>query len=513
MLQLEQMFYLERTQMHTLDPLTAMQLTAGSTLNRPSAVIRELIDNAIDAQASHISIYLDTQGELAVHDNGIGMTADELVCAFERHTTSKLLRYDDLLTLQTLGFRGEALAAIAAIARVTCTSRTAQCTTAHEVRIAGGVLHDLRPCAGVVGTAIHVAHLYHTMPHRRHFWRQPHTERQHIVDICTQYALIYPMIRFMVTYEQQTLLATPGTGDIVHTLQTVWPHITMRTINATIASGAGTLWGYIGDEMAPTRRQQIVAINQRPIAVRGIIAHLLDEVLPPAPGRHPTAVLHFQLPNDGIDINQRSHKDELGIRTPSVIARLLYAAIRQPVEPHTPPIQVTQQLPAVTLIGRYAEWILWSSTEGILIMDPANVMRICDITALESGIVCVPPYVLDHHTAQVFLRYADQWQQFGIQLTHNQHDQLCITRLPQMAQTDALDTALSACVRTIRRGGTFAMGLGHLLEPDWLYAQLTRHPNPWDGHALYVIGNQRIAQALRISPTTGALDQSPQSPK
>lgn len=509
------MFYFESIKMHTLDPLTAMQLSAGSTLNRPAAVIRELIDNAIDAQARHITIYLDAQGALAVHDDGIGMTADELACAFQRHTTSKLHRYDDLLTLQTLGFRGEALAAIAAIARVTCVSRTAHCNSAHEIRLAAGEIHDLRPCAGVVGTAVRVERLYHAIPHRRHFWRQPHTERHHIVDVCIQYALIYPHIRFMVTYEQQVLLATPGTGDIAHTLHEIWPHITMHTIHAHSPDKSGELHGYIGDEFVTARRHQIVAINHRPVAVRGFMAHVIDEVLPPVQGRHATAVLHFVLPHDVIDVNQRSHKDELGIRTPSIIARLLYDAIRRPIHgAGTAHIHVPHCVPQVTLIGRYAEWILWSSSEGIIVMDPANVMRLCAITSLESGTVCVPPYPLDQHTTQVFARYADQWGQLGINLIYNQHNQLCITRLPKLAQTHALDTALHACVRTIRRGGTFAMGLGHLLDPDWLYTQLSHYPNPWDGHALFMIGHQRIAQALRPShPTTEALGQSLQSPE
>lgn len=497
--------------MHTLDPLTAMQLTAGSTLNRPAAVIRELIDNAIDAHAQHISIALDAQGTLAVHDDGIGMTADELISAFQRHTTSKLTCYDDLLTLTTLGFRGEALASIAAIARVTCISRTAHCTTAHEIRMAAGEMHDLRPCAGVVGTSMRVERLYQTIPQRRRFWRQPQTERQHILDVCTQYALIYPYIRMTVSYEQQVVLATSGSGDTIQVLSELWPDITMQAIHAQSIDGTGDLRGFVGDQATPARRYQIVAINQRPVAVRGFIAHLIDEVLPPQQGRHPAALLHFRLPNDGIDINQRSHKDELGIRTPSIVARLLYDAIRRPLGDQTPPIQVPQRLPHATLIGQHADWILWSSVEGLIIMDPANVVRMCNITTLESGRVCVPPYPLDSLTAQFFLQYAAQWERLGIQLTHNQHNQLCITRLPQMTHTNALDTAIRACVRTIRRGGTLAMGLGHLLDPNWLYAQLSCHPTPWDGHALFMVGHQRIAHALRVPSTPIAiLDQSQQ---
>jgi DNA mismatch repair ATPase MutL len=361
----------------------------------------------------------------------------------------------------------------------------------------------------MVGTSIRVEQLYQSMPHRRRFWRQPHTERQHIVDTCTQYALIYPHIRMTVTFEQQGLLATTGSGDHMQTLHEVWPHINMYTVNAHSTGGSGEVMGYVGDHAIPTRRCQVVAINQRPVAVRGFIAHIIDEVLPPFQGQHTATLLQFRLPKDSIDINQRNQKDELGIRTPSVIARLLYDAIRQPSIQHVPPIHVSQQLPQATYIGRHAEWLLWSSSEGVIVMDPANVIHMCGITTFASGQLCVPPYPLDHATAQLFLQYADQWQQLGLQFIHNQDNQLCITRIPHMAHTHALDTAIRSCVRTIRRGGTLAMGLGHLLDPDWLYTQLTRHPTPWDGQALLMIGHQRIAHALRMpSAMTAVLDQA-----
>ena len=490
--------------MHTLDPLTAAQITAGSTLNRPSAVIRELIENAIDAQAQHIAIYIDSNGTLTVQDDGIGMTVDELPRAFLRHTTSKLTHYDDLLTLRTLGFRGEALAAIGAIARVRCISKTNHCPTAHEIRIAGGELHDLRPCAGTTGTRIIVERLYHTIPHRRQFWRQPHTERQHIVDVCTHYAIIYAHISITVYLDQQVLLHTTGSGNIMNAIHHVWPNISLTPVTATLPHQFGQLAGYIGDTHAGARRQQVVAINNRPIAIRGFIAHLIDEVLPPYKHQHPTAVFCFTLPADSIDVNLRSNKDELGIRTPSTIARLLYDAVR--TQPDTSALHIVpiQNIPQLTFVGYYADWMVWHSVEGLVVMNPANVMHTCNITTLAPGALCVPPYVLDQKSSTLFLEHASAWDQLGLQLAHNHQNQLCLTRLPYMAHTNALSHALAACCRTVRSGGSFAMGIGHLLDPHWLYAQLIQHPRPWDGHALFMVGHQRITQALRIPHTLTA---------
>lgn len=498
--------------MHTLDQLTATQLTAGTTLNRPSAVICELIDNAIDAQAQQITIYLDAQGTLCVHDDGIGMTVEELPRAFARHTTSKITCYDDVYRLRTLGFRGEALASIAAIARVTCISRTQACASAHELRIAHGQIHDLRPCAGAVGTHITVERLYHAIPQRRNFWRQPHTERQHIVDMCTHYALTYPHIGFRVLYEQHTLLNTCNHHTLQDVLSALWPNEEFTPIDARLFDGQYHLSGFISQRMSPSRRQQIVAINQRPITVRGFMAHMIDEVLPPHHGHHPSVVLLFHLPTDEIDVNLRSHKDELGLRTPSVIARLLYSAIRQRhhgVFPQS--IITTHQLPELTLIGQYADWFVWSCVEGLVIMDPANVMAVCGITRLAPGRLCVPPYPIDKQAATIFLSHSTQWEHLGLQFDIRTPDQITLTHLPQVAHTNKLDRSLKAFVHTMRRGGTFAMGIGHFLDPHWLHAQLAQLSNPWDHHAIWMVGHQRIAQALRISaPTNQVPDQSQQ---
>lgn len=496
--------------MHTLDSTTTAQLSAGSTINRPAAVIRELIDNAIDAHATVISIYLDGQGRMRVQDNGTGMCSEDLTMAFQSHTTSKITRYEDLGTLTTLGFRGDALASIAAIARVTCISRTSACNTAHELRIAGGVVHDIRPCAGTIGTDITVERLYNTIPHRRSFWRQPHTERQYIVDVCTQYALIYTEISFGVFYEQTTLLHTPGTHDLHQTMLAIWPQIEPTYVHAQMHDNAIQVHGYIAPTTAAARRLQIVAINRRPVLVRGFLAHLIDEVVPPIRNRHPTVVLHFTLPSDEIDVNFRNNKDELGLRSPSMVARLLHAAIR------TPPSQPvlfqadTPMLPTLTYIGRHNDWHVWSGVEGLVVINPANVMQACHITTLERGALCVPPYPLNHHTATIFHAHTEQWRTLGIQLEYDRDSRLCLTRLPLHATHEALDIALAACIRTIRHGGTFAMGIGHLLNPIWLYEQLHTIRNPWDYHAVWMIGNHRLADTLRI--TTASTEVPGQSP-
>ncbi|MFM2308363.1 MAG: hypothetical protein RLY87_483, partial [Chloroflexota bacterium] len=285
--------------MHTLDPLTATQLAAGATIDRPAAVVRELLDNAIDAGARRITVRV-ADGAIHVADDGCGMGADELLLAFQRYTTSKLQHANDTVGITTLGFRGEALAALAAIAAVSAVSRRVGDTHAHEVRFAAGELQDARPTAGSIGTAVTVERLFYTSPHRRTFWRQPQVELQRIADMVGRYALCYPHIAFGCDVAQTDAAHTTGSGDLAQTILELWGDADLIPVHATLPGTSAELRGILASVQSarPLRRRQIIAVNRRPIAARGTIAHLIDEVLPPQRQLYPACVLQFQLPSD-----------------------------------------------------------------------------------------------------------------------------------------------------------------------------------------------------------------------
>ena len=482
--------------MHTLDALTATQLAAGATIDRPAAVVRELLDNAIDAGATQIHVHV-LEGTIQVRDDGCGMSADELVLAFQRHTTSKLQYANDTVGITTLGFRGEALAALAAISAVSAISRRPLDAYATEVRYAAGVLQDIRPCAASNGTSVTVERLFYTSPHRRTFWRQPQVELQRIADITTRYALCYPHIAFTTHIAHIEPVATRGSGDVIQTITELWGDIDPIPIHATLPGTTAQLNGVVASPHSarPLRRRQIIAVNQRPIAARGTIAHLLDEVLPPQRNLYPACVLHFTLPSESIDVNSREGKEEVLLRTPSVVARLVYAGFTAPQ--HISDVGVvTLPFPPVQILGYHQDWIVASGAEGVFILSPANIMLHCDIRTLRRVSLFCPPYRLTASQSEIIWPHRDALMALGVDIQFDAQ-QGRLHALPAQARAIGAPQAITHLVKVVRSGGSVAAAVGWLLEPAWLVQHLDRHADPWGGHTSLVIGHHRIQHALR----------------
>jgi DNA mismatch repair protein MutL len=482
--------------MHILDPLTATQLAAGATIDRPAAVVRELLDNAIDAGARHIGVQVSA-GAIHVRDDGCGMSPDELVLAFQRHTTSKLQHANDTVGIATLGFRGEALAAIAAIAAVSAVSRRVDDPYATEVRFAAGELQDVRACAGRPGTTVTVERLFYTSPHRRTFWRQPHVELQRIADMTARYALCYPHIAITTDIAQTEPISTQGSGDLAQTMYELWGDVDPIPIQATLAGTTAQVTGLIASPRSarPLRRRQIIAVNQRPIAPRGAIAHLLDEVLPPQRTLYPACVLQFTLPSESIEVNSREGKEDVMLRTPSVVARLVYAAVSTPA--HIPDVGTAMlPFPPLQVLGTHHDWIVASGAEGIFVVSPANIMRHCGIDSLARGALIVPPQQLSSTQHTRMRPHQHAFAALGVDIRYDGSTGY-LYALPAQARAIGPAVALTHLVKELRSGGTPASAVGSLLEPTWLIQQLARHPDPWGGHTSLVIGHHRLQHALR----------------
>lgn len=482
--------------MHILDPLTATQLAAGATIDRPAAVVRELLDNAIDAGAGCIRVHVE-EGRITVADDGCGMSEPELLLAFQRHATSKLQSANDTVGLQTLGFRGEALAAIAAVAALTAVSRRVTDDHGVEVRYAAGELHDLRACAAPVGTTVSVERLFYTTPHRRLFWRQPMVEAQRIADMVMRYALCYPAIAFACTVPHTDPIQTSGSGVLAQAILEVWLDPDIRPVAGELVGYPAQVTGAVGGAHSgrPMRRRQIVAINQRPIAVRGAVAHLIDEVLPPQKQLYPACVLSFAIPADSVDVNSREGKEDVLLRSPSVIARLLYQAFRAPLQHPAAPI-LAVALPPLTVIGVHHEWIVASGVEGIYVLSPANIMQHCGVTTLARGAVIVPPYPIAPAAARIIAPHQAALAALGF-VCLCETDGVALTALPAALRECGAATAVTLVARGLRAGLTPAQAVGALLDPEWLIATLRAHPDPWSGNTCFVVGHHRIQQSLR----------------
>lgn len=498
--------------MHTLDPLTATQLAAGATIDRPAAVVRELLDNAIDAGARRITVRV-ADGAIQVRDDGCGMSADELLLAFQRHTTSKLQHANDTVGITTLGFRGEALAAIAAIAAVSAISRRVGDPCAHEVRFAAGELQDARPCAGSSGTTVTVERLFYTSPHRRTFWRQPQVELQRIADMVCRYALCYPHIAFGCDVAQTDATHTTGSGDLGQAILELWEDANIIPVHATLPGTSAELHGILASVQSarPLRRRQIIAVNQRPIAARGTIAHLIDEVLPPQRQLYPACVLQFHLPGDSIEVNSREGKEDVMLRTPSVAARLVYAGFKAPQ--HVPAVGIVAlPLPPLQVLGYHQEWIVASGSEGVFLLSPANIMQHCGIRTLSRGMLIVPPAVLTAAQASLLGQHRQAFQDLGFGL-RDESGRMSVDAVPDVCRDIGPARLVAHIVKALRSGATPAQAVGWVLDAEWLIARLRSHHNPWGGQTSIVIGHHRIQHGLRRCFSSAEPDGSHKPPQ
>ena len=202
----------------------ASQIAAGEVVERPASVVKELLENALDAGASHITITIEGAGKrlIEVADNGSGITAYELPLAVSRHATSKLTSTDDLFRIETLGFRGEALASIGSVSRLRITSRPKDVDMGTSLQVDGGLAAAPLPVGVPAGTVIRVEDLFYNVPARLKFLKTDRTERRQIDTLVTRYALAYPQVRFLLRNDGRNSLQTSGNGKHREVLATLY---------------------------------------------------------------------------------------------------------------------------------------------------------------------------------------------------------------------------------------------------------------------------------------------------
>ena len=323
-----------------LDATVASQIAAGEVVERPASVAKELIENALDAGARRIDIEVRGGGmrELKISDDGSGIAADEVEIAFERHATSKLRLADDLWSIGTLGFRGEALPSIASVAQVICITRTADEELGTELRIAGGELQARTPRGCSRGTSFSIRNLFYNVPVRREFLRSDATEAAAIAAIVTQYALAYPEVRFTLLIDGRLGLRTNGTGDLREALVDLYGlEVARQLLQVDAEHGEGAdLVGVRGMVSPPgitrgSRGYLHVFVNRRAIQPRGQLAFVIEEAYHTLlmKGRHPIAVLDIRVHPGTVDVNIHPTKSEVKFRDTPRVMSALGRAIRE----------------------------------------------------------------------------------------------------------------------------------------------------------------------------------------
>ncbi len=318
-----------------LAPSVTTKIAAGEVIERPASVVKELLENAVDAGASRIDLEVEQGGTelIRVVDNGCGIDAEDLPLAFASHATSKLRDADDLFHIGSLGFRGEALASIGGVSQTLLQSRVPRQDFGAEIRCEGGDLSGVKPWGGAVGTRLEVRHLFFNTPVRRKFLRSPPTEMGQVTETFTRLALAHLGIHWTLAHNDRTVHEMPAGAGLCDRIATFFgKEVSGRLFNLRVEQGAAVLHGFIADPQLDrgNARMQYVFVNRRWIRDRSI-AHAIQEAYRGMlmTGRYAVTFLFLDLPPDQVDVNVHPTKSEVRFRDPNAIHHLVHAGIRE----------------------------------------------------------------------------------------------------------------------------------------------------------------------------------------
>ena len=318
-----------------LPPEEIEKICAGEVVERPLSVVKELIENALDGQATEIAITLEDGGRelIRVSDDGAGIPFSELPLALRRHHTSKIRCLDDLFALSTLGFRGEALSSIAAVSQLTLVSRSAMDELGGRIEASGGALTSHARSQLSRGTEVEVRELFFNTPARKKFLRSRQAEQSQIAALVSTYALAYPEVRFSLSAGGRTLIATDGVGG------------TRSVLGGLLGAEAAAALAEIDYEFPPlavgglitepehhrhNRARQWYFVNRRPVANKLLFQAVDDSVREYlSPGKHPQGAFFLELPPEEVDVNVHPMKAEVNFAEPQAVYSLLATGIRR----------------------------------------------------------------------------------------------------------------------------------------------------------------------------------------
>jgi len=329
-----------------LPDLLASKIAAGEVVERPASVVKELVENALDAGGRQIRIEVELGGKrlVRVTDDGEGMTRDDALLAFERHATSKIASVEDLEHIVTLGFRGEALPSIAAVARVLLRTKTAAELVGTEVEIEGGKIKDVRECAWAGGTDVHVRDLFYNVPARRKFLKSDTTELFHVTNLVTHYALCYPRVSFRLQHGGRTVLDVAAVETLRERAYQIFGADFLASVVELEHVGEGVrVYGFASKPNwgRTTREAQYFFVNGRYVRDR-VLTQALGEsyrTLLPS-GVHPAAILFVELPPSEVDVNVHPAKIEVRFRRPAHVQAAVIEAVRRALHQARPVVEV-----------------------------------------------------------------------------------------------------------------------------------------------------------------------------
>jgi len=311
------------------------QIAAGEVVERPASAVKELLENAIDAQATRIDLAVERGGKdlVRVADNGTGMSPDDLVPAFQQHATSKLALAEELHRVRTLGFRGEALAAIAEVSKIRCQTRQPEATEGSELTIEGGVFGPVKKCGCPTGTVIEVRNLFYNIPVRRTFLKSDMTESGHVIEMFQRIALAHPRVHLTFRSGGKVVHDLPATTGTRERIATFFGRELAESLLWVEGRFDGMqLWGYVAhpSQSRSTAKGQFLFLGGRYVRDRSL-SHALNEAYRGLlmTGRMPVAFLHLEIPPEDVDVNVHPTKIEVRFRDSQRVYSQLLSTLRQ----------------------------------------------------------------------------------------------------------------------------------------------------------------------------------------
>ena len=316
-----------------LDTNTANQIAAGEVVEKPASVVKELVENALDAGATKIEVTTFAGGTeyIRVVDNGCGMNEANAKMAVLRHATSKLTSADDLLRLHTLGFRGEALPSIASVSNFTLLTRPQEEEFATSVHIDGGEQTEVSSTGAAAGTTVIVENLFFNVPARRKFLKTVATEGRYISELLTKLALSRPDVRFKLTNNDKEVLSTPGDGDLARTIRALYgKNVAENLLTVKLDDPTVQISGFIGRPtlLKGTRGWQTFFVNGRSIGSKMLskaMDHAYQSQIPKS--GFPFAVINITVDTASVDVNVHPQKSEIKFSDDGVIYRAMFKAL------------------------------------------------------------------------------------------------------------------------------------------------------------------------------------------
>lgn len=318
-----------------LDPLTINQISAGEVVDRPASVVKELIENALDAQSTRIIIEIREGGKryIRVTDNGTGIHKDDVDVIFERHATSKIKKIDDLQSILSLGFRGEALASIASVSQVELITRTEDHPSGLYLRLHGGILEERKEIGCPIGTTLIVNHLFYNTPARAEFLKSNTAEAAYISDLIAKYALAYPQISFRFIKNDEIIFNTPGGGNTLDNIKRIYGTEVAKNLYALSEENEDiSLKAYISKPsfVRGNKKLQVFFVNGRYIKDK-TISNAIEQAYKSLVmvNKFPICFIYLNIKPDRLDVNIHPAKAEIRFKDEQLVQKFVFNALRK----------------------------------------------------------------------------------------------------------------------------------------------------------------------------------------